>query len=803
MGDFGSLLQSEFLTLLRRMGGSGYSNEDDANRVKELNAIAKIAAMVSETLESSARNMFVTKAVERLSDYERLFWMPSNERLTNAQRQARFTAFMRALPKMIEARLDKAFDSYLGTTNGETVRPTSDTSWTGNRASGFGGLYVQRYEPSADSQELRTLDAILSRGLPARAMGGQASVDFAQWVAMGGGLSHVPDCDRKHIHDSGYGVPLQTKSMAAVFEYYPGSIVGVEKWREIQAMLLWKSRGFEVINTNTPPVLSRTIVVMGSLTAGSTAVLDGPSTGASSIAWGDRLVQAWGVFSATDIRLTGSPDLTARPATDHAWLGTAKLGDGATPYVHELVDVASGANVNAQLSINGSEDLTLKNNAGGTRYFVLMIRCSPRHVVGTTADTQPIMNYNDIPRTHLAQLYESTVVRGGDAAGAGGYTKTTLFSGDRGAIRRICYTGGLKKAVATGNVNRVILDSSEDWRKRFVLVIPMTVSDSGAYRTVNVDGADARSGITDAVGRLFYTGPGAATGAATQQAYQHPDAIVGSKQMWMFADSTTGDLVAEMKSTDSNASFASGLFMLIGSEQQDGGGVISPIPFDATDLVPLDLNQPQNNGCFAQGFQGGVPRANLLADPPRSAVTAPPLGLISDGASLPRRPVAFRVRERIGDPSDSTYECRQKLFGQRKRLISVAIPASTTIDADVFNDPTAIQSDGVDQMDFRDRFIWIEGRYLTTDITVSNAAPVSDVTANRFSASMYSGPFGDKVVTINATLRITAEFSRKVGGYHSRLRLQNLSGAAIYVNMAVECSGYLGLTDRRLYGASP
>lgn len=787
--DFGSLDQAGFLRLLRRLQGrGGYSDDDDSNRTKELNAVAKVAALASEALELAGRNEFPSQAVEALLSLERLFGLPGDVQFTDAQRQSRLRAFMRALPKMVESRLDAAFDSYLSATSGVTIRPNAVESWY-HRAPPAGGLHVQRQEPSADSVERRTLDPILARGLPARALGGKVSTGDATF---GSG-----SIDRKSINIAQAVLPsVQTKANCPVIPYYPGSVIAADDWKEIQAMLLWKGKSI-VMNQSSQ---GRTIVAMGSITAGSTAIIDGPTHGGGgAISWDNRLVQAWGVFSSTDVRLSGSPDLSARPSTDHCWLSLSKLGTTGTPYLHEMVDIATGANVNAQISVNGTGDLTLKNNAAGTRYFAIMFRCCPTHTTGSSGDTEPLINATDIVNADITQVARSVEVRDANGGGAG-WTKTSLFSGDQAAIRRICYSGPLGKGSSDGR-QRVILDSSEDWRKRYVLLVPVTKADASQFQSASWGTMSARytTSNIDCTPRLFYTGPGAAQGSATAVAYQHPDQIVNAKNVWIFADSTTGNLIAEMKSTDSASNFATVMFLALGSEMQDGASVANTVPLHATQIHALDLNQIQNNGCYAQGFQGGAPRHYIGSSTKGNIPTCPPLGLIAEGA-MPRRPVSWMVRERVGDydDADGYYEQRQPIINQRKRLISVGIAASGEVPIDDFNEINPL----VDQADMRDRLIWIEGRFSANDIAIPTSPQTGDVASTtRFCAVFYSGPFGDQSFAIG-NLTIKFEFSRTGSnkGQHSRITLTNNSGSDMYINMATECSGFLGLTDRRQYG---
>jgi hypothetical protein len=588
-----------------------------------------------------------------------------------------------------------------------------------------------------------------------------------------------------------------------VIDYFPGSVIDVNDWIELQSMLCWKSRGFTITQTSQ----GRTIVVAGEIDASATAIIDGPTHGgAGAISWHNRFVQAWGAYDAGDIIAAGADDdLTVLADTQRIWLATAKLGNSGTAYTHALKEMDAATDSPLSMTVNASGDLQLIN-ADATPYnFVLMIRCTPVHTIATETDTQPWINATDITNAQLGELADSAEIRDGNGGGTG-WTQTSLFSGDRGAMRRILYTGPLGKASATGSVNRVVLDSSEDWRRRYLLVSAVTNSGTAFYNSIARNGASARGGsaVSTAVPRLFFTGNGAATGSATASAYQHPDSNV-NPEIWIFADSTTGNLVAEMKSTDSTSNHAAALFLVTASERYDGTSVAVQVPLHATQIHALDLNQPQNNGCFAQGMQGKSPRYLATSLDPSAEPTNPPLGLIAEGMGGWRRPVQYRVRERVGRVDDSTWLVRQPIIGQRKRVVSITVPAATTVAVDLFNDPTGILPGSVDQVDFRDRFIQVEGRIDSTDITIFRlgSTQLTDVGGSEFAFCFYSGPYADQTFT-TGILTMTVEFSRDGSsrGYHSRLVISHSSGSTRYVNMTIEATGYLGLTDRRLFGAT-
>jgi hypothetical protein len=180
--------------------------------------------------------------------------------------------------------------------------------------------------------------------------------------------------------------------------------------------------------------------------------------------------------------------------------------------------------------------------------------------------------------------------------------------------------------------------------------------------------------------------------------------------------------------------------------------------------------------------------------------------------------VSSLVRERLGATDDGTYEVRQPLYGQRQRLVSLVVPTGTSRQVDDFNlwDQTA---PGVnDQVDMRDRILCVQGRWSTSDITIAQASPLSDVSAHPLFVIMYTGPFhkpgvsfgspptyqqGHRV-TFATGLDVEFVFNRDgvQQGLHSVVRVNNASGVNVYLNLTVEVSPKLGLCDSRLYGTA-
>jgi hypothetical protein len=784
--DIGALTQAAYLELLKRLQGSGYASDPDTNRYHELNAVAKIAELASAALQTASANLFLSSASEALDLMERVRFLLQQSSITDARRRDRLLAFARGAAKMVEARLDNAFGKYTGDATGVTRRPDLDAVQDG-RSAPAGALVVARGEAIVlTDQEARDLSPVLARGLPAHAIPG--AIYDADAV-----FGNVLYNSRRAVTMfPQVTVPAQTKHRSVALDFHPSTEITVEKWIELQSMLVPKSVGFDFDQAEQ----GRWIFYQGTIAAAAQDLIDGP-THNGGVNWLNRVIQAWGVVD--DAAIT---DPTINLNSEHVWLSASKTGSSGAAYTHSLwtTGPGNGATSNVVLLVDTNGVLRIQNNAAGTRYVALMIRCSPTYVVDTNGPTQPWINPFQVEHDEVAELYASTVISD-DTPGE--------FAGvDAGALRRIVYSGGMKYG---GNPHSVIIDSSEDWRNRWVLVVPIQLRVMGAdaveeigYPSVASDGSFS----SNEEARLFYTG----TGATPEQdlpvlAYQHGffTSPVVESQTWIYAD-TDGNLRCEPKNSldgvygewDKAYDF---MALVIATEQDDGTSVVTPVPVHATRVHAIDLEQPQSCGVFSQGQQGGVPRYSLTDPTPKTQPTNAPLGLVQEG-HLPCRPVQWLVRERLGATDDGTYLSRQPILGQRKRVISIQANTAETTPVDTFNDAPDMGTGVNDQVDFRDRLVWIEGRISTSNITIAPLAQNDDSAATRFTWTLYTGPYADLSITLTTNLTLRFEFSRDGAnrGIHSRLVIENATGSTYYVNAVVEMSGHLGLSDLRAYG---
>ncbi len=754
----GSLDQAGYVRLFKALLGTGYTQDEAGPHGAEMLGMGKIAQLASEALDNVIRNMFVSHAIEALDEHDLMRGMPTDANLTTAQRQARLVAFTRALPKLIGARLDQALDRWLGTTSGETIAPTTVVSQS-HGCSHWGGLVVTRREPSASLHQLRVIDDIMGRGMPARALSKRGALIDAEY-------GQPVDRSVLSYEDPAAPVPELTPNVAPL-EKFPGEVITLDEWREIQAQLLWKpynggsgstTNQFSVAHTNA----GSTMYAEGSIGAGASIALTFPG-------WNERITQAWCAANASAFT-----DSTAA-GISHGFIGASKLGSLASPFVHAFV--GSGVVTGLTLSLPGPDTrAVLTNTSGATIYYGIILRKSPFIFQNTSNDLEPWTSLTDFNSVSVSSAWEAGRV---DVRDSG-----DNYVSDGLAVRRILYTGAMQRDPDGDAPTLVTLDTSVDWRLRAILVVALGAGSNSAllnaasHRMVNGAGSSSAP-----IAKIFISYSGAAANPAAVAAYQYADPTAN---IWIWADSATGHLMAEMKASVSTNEYAHAFFMVTTTS---GPGTPYTLPVASPAVYPADLNIPQHVGCFAQG-QGT----------PEAPVTLPPLGAVLDGG-IPARPVSWLVRERLSSADDRAIEIRQRILGQRRRVLSLGLLAGATVDADACTDVPTAGGQNLDQVDYRDRFVFVEGAWSSSDISLGRVAQLSDAAANKFCWCFYGGPYNDHTITFG-DITLTFDFQRSNSApFQSRLRVTNGAGAARYVNLMVEMTGFLGLTDRRLLGA--
>jgi hypothetical protein len=784
--QLGVLTRAGYRALLIRLQGSGLANEPGTKRYTELDAVADIADKVTQALENVTAGLFMTSAVATLDLYERVRYLVQGTSVTDATRQARLIAFHQGASKLVPARLANAFGTYLANLTGQTLGSEA-AALRAHASSPLSAFLVGRRETAANTElKRRDLWPILERGLPARATPGPISTADAVWGAA---------LDPASIAVASVVSVPTNKARIAPIEVPPGGSLTREQWIELQSMLCWKSHGFSVNQDKQ----GRTIFVKITLAPGA-------SFTETSLDYTDRLITVAGCVSEYSV-----DDPTVRSPAEHVFATTGKTNYGQNLRNYNgtngqgngagVLGIAVGA-IGTSLEI---DNITNTMAVPLTLNLALMIQVTPTFLRNTTTDTQPWLDADTVLRADLAELYKAQVVSSQNTPGN--------FAGvSAGALRRVLYTGPLYYQPDYGVPDTAVLDSSEDWRNRWVLVSSCFIASGDAAIPNDAFPVPSCDGMYNADGapwRIWYTGPGAASPPAALGANEHPVEFpgVGFQQTIFFYVDPAGALCVRMKPVGSTLRRAASCIALVIATERDVSPVsVASVPVHATQVQTVDLEQPQHCGCFAQGQQGGAPRYLLSDAAPKAAPTAPPLGLITEGHS-PSRPVSWRVHERLGALDNGTYEVRQKIYGQRKRVVSIVVPAGATVPVDDFNKLAETAPGLNDQVDFRDRYLIVHGRASYSDIRLGAAVPLPDNIALAIGWSIYTGPYELAAHTkaINPTLSIRFEFARAGAGrgLHSRLVLINTDALPVYVNMTVEVSGKLGLCDSRLYGYVP
>lgn len=778
-----TLDRAGFLDLLKRLQGSGYTSEDGTARVAELDAIAEIAAKANEAIGDASENAFPTHASQILDAMEWAFKLPSSGGLSVAQRQARLLAFSQTLPNATQPRVDAACDRYAGagTTLETSRRVASGPNVAGDR--------VARIQPSSDGPARAGIEQVLSRAIPARMDDGRCGIDY---LTFGVGVAQ---------EDAAYAInpaeivtpgPQWAPDVAPIAAG-TAAVLSPAELREYQAQLLWKPCARGTATTFYAAHRSATagqdpgqfIIAMGSIANGATATVD-------TADWSSCLVQAWGVISTLDVRLGGAnEDFSNIALSERVWLAPKNLSASAGSFL----STPAGTNT-LGIQLSGTQ-LQITNAMGAARNFVLLIRASAKFTTTQTADItsrEAWINPHSVSNPCVRSLVAQTSIRSANAST--NWTPTTfLGTTNRGAIRRILYTGPMQKSLY-GNTEiprTVILDSSINWTNRYLVVVPLSKASANIV-AASAEPLTGRVGTYDslAVPRVFFTGPGSltATGAVPASYYCKEDWF-SANTGYLYVAAEDGTLRYVHNPAVGNPEYGCAMFMVIATAQASSAA--SQAPAHATQVHAIDINEPQNFGVYAQGM-GTVPNTYGLST--NKAVTCPPLGLICDGGA-PRRPLSWMRELKWGYVDRVEVEYRQRIFGQRRRMISMVLPAS----ASILIEPDAYDITSLDPIDYRDRFVWIEGRIGSGTSDIGAAPTANDAAWSKLALAMYTGPYGDQTYTY-ASLEFKFEFARSTSApAFSRIIVRNTSGATLTLNALLECTGQLGLTDTRSYGA--
>lgn len=776
----------ELLDLLKRLQGTGYASEEGTARAVELEAIAEVAAKASEALTVASDNASPSGISEIASAYEYAHQLPTDDSLTIQERRDRAVAFTRALPQATEAR----FIGAANTLNTGLYETASYLSLNNKPARGP-RAYWRGLSVGDASQPLDAVRLILDRASAASVLpagSGRFGLSYS--------LSWNSPSDNAVLHaDSGMSGYLESgKPDTSAIEVTLGQTVTTGLLDEIRRSLYWHptagvgGTAFYVANSDDLPpaqTCGEWIVCLGSIANATTATLDASN-------WANQLASAYGIVSATNITTGGGVDTASLAATDRVYCETAKHGF----YRQLTASDGTGSGVLIAFSNTG---VTLQNNSGGTRYFLLFVRGTARW--STTATTHAaadaIARKTTFPQLEVTWMTRNTSVRDGNITT--NWTRTLVTGSDtayRGAHRRIIYSGPTAIAAnATSGVPvTVVVDTSIDWRGRWVMVYGTVQGSANSIVAANWDQLQplVSPGPFTVMPTAFFTGTGgtattfcASLGSGLPQPYR------------MYARSTDGALIVEHASSGVGGHvYACGLWFVVAAPKSSDATCRAPL--DGAYAAPVDLAEPQMSGTWQQGWPSAPNPQHSAFPTTQSVPTNPPLGLISEGGSPPV-PVQWTQRERVGIITDPSIVVRQRIFGQRKRMISLSVPAAGSRRLEAANGESG---EPVDEIDYRDRLVWVSGNVGSTDATIGTASGTADTSNTPFVCALYTGPYGTQSVTIATGVTLVFTFAKSTSGrgVHSELSFANSNGSTRYINAVLECTGQLGLSDNRTTG---
>lgn len=362
--------------------------------------------------------------------------------------------------------------------------------------------------------------------------------------------------------------------------------------------------------------------------------------------------------------------------------------------------------------------------------------------------------------------------------------------------------GGLQRVGAIPFVERpvsgtqtYVLDTSADWRDRFVLTASILVwpvfgsgfssgfslgfgAPLGAGLGPAWPGAGDVSFTENSPCDVLYTGPGQPSAGGSDWGINLDDSSFNDGVI-LYAREEDGALCLDLRVTALQSAYAV-VLMLHASEQLGVHTtpvvVPNPTPVDGQPIYPYELNALQDGSLMAQLSEGDVP--SLVA--PQSM----PLGPLLTGPE-PYLPAAFTVRARDGVKPEGTLHRRQRISGHSARMCTMASAANGS---DVLIDS---------RIDWRDRMIFATGIWANVDVTPGAPGDTSYNLGTAWSGAAYTHagkPTGVQDgrhavgIATGLTLYVGDDTAATPGG----LYLRNDAGATKYVGMQVFASPPLG-----------
>lgn len=740
-------LVSEWKRIVRGQLGDGYSEDPDSLVDKEIEALAYVCAFLDNHLTQAGAELHASTAIECIDEHEIALSLPNDAATDDADRIARVRAVLGARGTT-PASLGRVL-SALGSMGPATLVTPVKTDTDGLSLSSYDEHHaLTRYLLVGVADYLtprvrQALALILERNLDVSAFGANhasprrllATSEGAFWQSATSEDGKTQAWGRTTLLGSGESrvAPWRNRSR----DFGPGTVLHRDDvWKAAESIGTYYAGDPDSIPGDVRCIASVTVPDATTVTIESDAD------------WRYRLITFSGQVYTSDLRPGGA----AEDGDAHRF--------GPLTKTHAMASTALTTNVVLKVSALGA--LQIQNTSGSTQYVNIWAHATGQ-TTGGTGETYPIPDaLADWDPSVWWTFCRAFSLRSDDA--------DAWASGElRGCTRRLSMTP--RFTVPASGVTEFVLDSSLDWRDRFVLVTYGSWDHRGyavfpGMRDQNNPTHEPDQSDTDAttpsVQVFGYTGPGHARAVSSAGTW---DVACGSLvAARVYVDSATGDLVLAIDSSAGPAGFPATALVDIYAGPQTGEhsspAAANPdlvVPFAGDNVSPFDLNLAQDYwGCdYANG--GHLPDTDVEG-----------VGL---GLDVRGEPAIARIDEGRRDlitgyaeDAASPWIVRERGDGALRLLSQYLFTTGQTLDAD---------------HDWRDRWISIVG--------------VNTVGNTQVKGSFYSGP-GTTKATVDTSpdfgwcRKISATLWIYVDADTGALMATNPSGAGSQIGAIVVTS---------------
>ncbi len=652
---------AEWAQILFTLLGDGLTSEPDTLRYAEITSYAYVFAFADNVLTQAGREHYVQSALDTLDEHEAGLRLPNDSGVTDSERKARVLA-LRSLRGMNDASLGRVFAALGSIGPGEYRGVTSSEMSPELGLESFHALTSVLVANAADLAEPRikqALSLILDRGLDVSRFGpnhvkGSRVLATAVGAVWGTGAPIALDGNPQRFGS----VALDRSTDATAEEtprwnarlrsFGPLTVVHTDDMRRV-------ARGLALQPDNGPTSVSAPTMTGDLKCVASVSIAAGTNVTVEDVtSWKNRLVIYTGQAATTDIRPGGAAEDGDASRITPGMLDTAAGGVGN----------AATLIANVELYADAGVGLRIRNTGGVTVYVNIFAWASSPY---TLAGTPPILDPFGLSGAGVtginATLWNAFVAY--LATKRGGSTAAWATGELRGLVHRTCMTPNTYTP-ASGGLVEYVLDSSLDWRDRFVVlsaggfdVAAGGVKFPGAWNQDTGTAVDKAAPTNAYAPFLFgYTGPGRAAGSLTSGQW---DIVIGGVvTAHVYANSTTGALTLAVRFGDAPPTFAETFIVnIIGSFQLG----VKVTPSAVAPTVPT-----ATAGAAMRPSQFDVPQDYAIQDYGRGAEAATadlltvPLGLDVYGSP----PVARVCRTRRDRVTGYVQDSGQRLYRRER-----------------------------------------------------------------------------------------------------------------------------------------